>query len=152
MFKKLIKELKENKYTTIVFCIFLGLFLFGWLLYGMVMPSAGEPVYGNRLDGIEEVEITDEQQDEIVKAVEEKSYVNSASVHISGKIVNVIVEVKEGTKTASSRALNTTVTKVLEDDQISFYDIQLFVTNENENAKGYPIIGYKSATAKKFTF
>ena len=68
MFKKLIKELKENKYTTIVFCIFLGLFLFGWLLYGMVMPSAGEPVYGNRLDGIEEVEITEELTKENIEA------------------------------------------------------------------------------------
>jgi len=56
--KKLIKELKENKYTTIVFCIFLGLFLVAWILYGMVMPKTGTPVYGNRLEGIEEVELT----------------------------------------------------------------------------------------------
>ena len=52
MFNKLIKELKQNKFTTIVFCIFLGLFLIGWLLFGLVMPKNGEPVYGNRLDGI----------------------------------------------------------------------------------------------------
>ena len=152
MFKKLINEIKKNKYTTIVFCIFLGLFLFGWLLYGMIMPSSGEPIYGNRLDGIEEVEVTKDEEDELIKALEEKKYVNSASIHISGRIINVLVEVKEDTKTASSRALNTTITKVLEDDQKDFYDIQLFVTNEKEDAKGYPIIGYKSATAKKFTF
>lgn len=152
MFNKLIKELKQNKYTTIVFCIFLGLFLLGWLLYGMIMPSSGEPVYGNRLDGIEEVELTEEDQSEIVKALKEKSYVVSASVHVSGKIINVIVKVEKGTKTSTSRALNTTITKVIDDDQKDFYDIQLFVTNEDEDASGYPVIGYKSATAKKFTF
>lgn len=38
----LFKELKNNKYTTIAFCIFLGIFLIAWLLYGMVMPSNGK--------------------------------------------------------------------------------------------------------------
>ena len=67
MFNKLINELKQNKFTTIVFCIFLGLFLIGWLLFGLVMPKNGEPVYGNRLEGIEEVKVTEEQTADLVK-------------------------------------------------------------------------------------
>lgn len=152
MFSKLLKELKQNKYTTIVFCIFLGLFLLAWILYGMVMPKTGSPVYGNRLDGIEKVELKEKDTNEIVTDLESKDIVNSASVHISGKIINILVEVKEGTKVASAKELRTVAIKSLSEEELAFYDIQIFITNEKSDAKGYPLIGYKSSLDKKFVF
>lgn len=152
MFNKLIKELKQNKFTTIVFCIFLGLFLIGWLLFGLVMPKNGEPVYGNRLDGIEKVEVTKDQTADLVKELKSKDYVANASTHISGKIINVIVETKKGTKTSTAKKLGEVVLKEFDSDQIKFYDIQLFLTNEDDSAKGYPLVGYKNSTDKNFVF
>lgn len=152
MFKKLIKELKQNKFTTIVFCIFLGLFLVGWLLFGLVMPKNGEPVYGNRLDGIEDVKVTDEQTSELVKELKSKDYVTNASTHISGRIINVIVETKKGTKTSTAKTLRKVVLEAFDDDQIDYYDFQLFLKNEDDSAKGYPLIGYKNSTDKDFAF
>lgn len=152
MFNKLINELKQNKFTTIVFCIFLGLFLIGWLLFGLVMPKNGEPVYGNRLEGIEEVKVTEEQTADLVKELKSKDYVTNASTHISGKIINVIVDTKEGTKTSTAKTLGKVVLKAFDNDQLKFYDIQLFLNNENDNAKGYPLIGYKNSTDKDFVF
>ena len=152
MFNKLINELKQNKFTTIVFCIFLGLFLIGWLLFGLVMPKNGEPVYGNRLEGIEEVKVTEEQTADLVKELKSKDYVANASIHISGRIINVIVDTKEGTKTSTAKTLGKVVLKAFDKDQLKFYDIQLFLNNENDNAKGYPLIGYKNSTDKDFVF
>ena len=152
MFNKLIKELKENKFTTIVFLIFLGLFLIGWLIFGLVMPKTGKPIYGNRLDGIEKVEVTTEQTNELVKNLKDSKYVASASTHISGKIINVLVETKEGVSIKQAKTLRTIVLEAFEDDQKSFYDIQLFITNENKDAKGYPVIGYKNSSEKNFVF
>ncbi len=152
MFDKLTKELKENKFTTIVFCLFLGLFLIGAIVFGLVMPKTGTPVYGNRLDGIEKVEVTKKQTNELVKTLKDNDNVVTASVHISGKIINVLIETKEGTSVKKSKALKDIVLKAFEDDQKSFYDIQLFITNEKNDAKGYPIIGYKNSSDKNFTF
>ena len=152
MFNKLMKELKENKFTTIVFLIFLGLFLIGVLIFGLVMPKTGKPIYGNRLDGIEKVEVTKDQTNELVKNLKDKDYVTSASTHISGKIINVLVETKEGTSITKAKALKTIVLKAFEEDQKKFYDIQLFITNENKDAKGYPVIGYKNSSEKNFVF
>ena len=152
MFSKLLNELKQNKYTTIVFCIFLVLFLIAWILYGMIMPSAGKPVYGNRLDGIEKVELTEKDTEGIVKKLEEDKMVNSASVHISGKIVNVLIEVKGDTKVSNAKKLSDIAIKDLEKEELAFYDIQVFITNEDKEAKGYPIVGYKSSSSKKFIF
>lgn len=152
MFDKLIKELKQNKFTTIVFCLFLGLFLIGWLVFGLVMPKNGTPNYGNRLDGIEEVEVTKGQTSSLVAELKSKDYVTNASTHVSGKIINVLVETKKGTKTSTAKTLGKVVLKAFDEKQIKFYDIQLFLTNEDNNAKGYPLIGYKNSTDKKFVF
>ena len=152
MFNKLMKELKENKFTTIVFLIFLGLFLIGALIFGLVMPKTGKPIYGNRLDGIEKVEVTNDQTNELVKNLKDKDYVTSASTHISGKIINVLIETKEGTSIKKAKTLKTIVLKAFEEDQKKFYDIQLFITNENKDAKGYPVIGYKNSSEKNFVF
>ena len=111
MINKLLKELKQNKFTVVVFCIFLGLFLLGWLVFGLVMPKSGEPVYGNRLEGIEEVKITEDQTSDLVKELKSKDYVVTASVHIKGRIVNVLVETKKGTKTSTAKTLNKIVLK-----------------------------------------
>ena len=152
MFNKLMNELKQNKFTTVVFCIFLGLFLIGWLIFGLVMPKTGKPIYGNRLDGIEKVQVTNDQTNDLVKNLKDNDIVVSASTHISGRIINVIVKTKEGTSVKISKTLKTTVLEAFKEDQKSFYDIQLFITNEKSNAKGYPVIGYKNSTDKNFVF
>ena len=152
MFKQLINELKENKFTTIVFCIFLGLFLIGWLLFGLLMPKKGEPVYGNRLEGIEKVEVTNAQTSDLIKELKNEDFVISASTHISGRIINVIVETKKGTKVSSAKSLGKIVLKSFDQEQLDFYDIQLFLNNEDQDAKGYPLIGYKNSKDKNFVF
>ena len=148
----MIKELKNNKFTLVVFCIFLGLFLFGWLIFGTLMPKTGKPMYGNRLDGIEKVKVTSSQTNELVKTLKENKNVINASTHISGKIINVLVEVKEDVSVKKAKEVQTDVLAAFEDDQKSFYDIQLFITNEKKDTKGFPVIGYKNSSDKKFVF
>lgn len=146
------KELKENKYTTIVFIIFLVLFLLGGLLFGLVMPKRGVPVYGNRLDGIEKVEVTKKQTDKLLSDIKSKSYVKDVSTNTNGKIINVVVEVKNGTDVKTAKELGKTVLGAFTDDQKKFFDIQLYLKNENKDAKGYPIIGYKNSSANDFAY
>lgn len=155
MSKKIRKELKENRYTIIVFCIFLGLFIIGWLVFGLIMPNGDEnKKYGNRLDDIEEANamITKEETDKIVTAVEKKSYVKNASISVEGRIINVIVEVKKSTSTSTAKSLDSVVLGAISDKQKKLYDVQLLIKNENNKAKDYPMIGYKNSSDKGFVF
>jgi len=145
------KAIKDNKYTTVVFCLFLGFFLLAWVLYGIVMPSDKEK-YGDRLKGIEKVEVTETNKSDLVTAVEKVSFVSSCKVHVSGKIINVIVEVKSGTKVKLAKTIKTTVLKNISDDKKDFYDIQLFIINQKSDTNGYPVIGYKNSSEKYFVF
>lgn len=151
----MVKEFKKNRYTMIVFFIFLGLFIIGALIFSIVMPSTDEnKKYGNRLEDIEKAGamITKDETAKIVDAVEKKSFVKSASTSVEGRIINVIVEVKDGTDVKTAKTLDKVILDAVSDKQKKLYDIQLFLKNENEKAKGYPTIGYKNSSDKRFVF
>ena len=149
------KELKGNRYTILVFFLFLGMFIIGWLVFGFIMPNGDEnKKYGNRLEDIEKAgqTITKEQTDKIVSAVEKKSFVKKASTSVEGRIINVIVEVKKDTSLEKAKGLSETVLGAISVNQKKLYDIQLLIKNENAKNKDYPIIGYKNSSGKAFAF
>lgn len=161
MSNKILKELKQNKYTVIVFCIFLGLFIIGWLVFGLVMPKNTDEKYGTRLDPIKAEynndmkkakQDSDKAENTIVESVKKKDYVISASAETKGKKIDIVVEVKSNTSAKTARELGDVVLKNTDDKIKKLYDMQLFIKNEKEDAKEFPMIGYKNAKDKNFAF
>ncbi len=152
MIKKLLNDLKNNKYTTMAIIIFILLVVLGFAVYRFLFPNIGSPVYGNRLDGIESVEITEEQMDKLEKAIKEKEFVADYSSYVKGKIYNVVIEVKDGTSVEDAKSLTPMIMENLEEDQKKYFDVQVFFTNENEEATGYPIIGYLNKDSEAFSY
>ena len=145
MKNKLIKEIKKNKYTSIAVVAFIVLLLLLFIVYKAVMPSLGTPVYGNRLDGIEKVEITTDKMSELDKKVEKEKYVSSSKT-------NVVVTVIEKTKQSDAKKVADVILKEFDKDQVAYYDFQVFIKSENSKEKGYPIIAYKNKSNVKFSY
>ena len=97
-------------------------------------------------------EATKEAGEKIVETLKKKSYVNDAHIDIKGKILNIIVEVKSGTSEKTAKELGDVVLNSANDKTKKLYDLQLFITNEKKDAKGFPIIGYKNFKEKSFAF
>ena len=156
----IMKELKRNKYSVIVFLIFAILFVIGWVIFGFVMPKNNGEQYGNRLDSIKAEygdlesanKASTEAGEKMADAVKKKGFVNSASIDVKGKIINIIVEVKSGTSTNTAKDLAGVVVSAAPDKIKKLYDLQLFIKNEKNDAKGFPIIGYKNSKDKSFAF
>jgi len=146
------KILKDNKYTVIGILIFIVIALVVSLVYNLLFAGAGAPIYGNRLDGIEEVEITKEQRQELVDTLKEKENVVDTSANIKGKILNVHITVVEGTKLDDAKKLTKVITEIIEEEQKKFYDIQVFIDIEGENIDGYPTIGYLGKAETEFKY
>lgn len=149
---KLIKEIKKNKYTSIAVVAFIALLLLLFIIYKAVMPSLGTPVYGNRLEGIEKVEITTNKMSELDKKLEKEKYVSSSKTNVSGKTVDVVVTVIEKTKPSDAKKITDVVLKEFDKDQVAYYDFQVFIKSENSKEKGYPIIAYKNKSNDKFSY
>lgn len=109
----------------------------------------GTNKYGDRLNGIEKVEISKQDQTEVANFLEEQSEVSKASVRIQGKIIYINIKFqREVTLDKAKEIANSTLEK-FDADEKSFYDIGFYLTQvepeaEEEN-KGFVVTGTKNA-------
>ena len=120
-------------------------------MFNMFFPAEGTALYGDRLDGIQDVELTDNKLNDISSTLEENEAVKKASVSVQGKIVEVIITAQDDTSLDTAKGLNTIVLDALDEDEEAFYDIQIFVTKDTE-ATDFPIIGYKHHAKDSFSW
>ncbi len=143
--------IRKNKFIIIAIGVFLILVILAFQIVTMFFPKDGTALYGDRLDGIENVELTKTKLTKIEDALKENEIVKKASVSVQGKIVEVIITVQDDTSVDSAKELNTTVLNSLEEDEKKFYDIQIFVKKDTD-ATDFPIIGYKHHARDNFSW
>lgn len=147
----MIKFIKNNKIMTIAFIcciIFVALVYFIKLNF---FPNESKALYGDRLDGIEEVEITSKEQNKIESSLKDKDEVKDVSCSTQGRILNTIITIKDDVELDSAKALAQTIIENLDEDQISYYDIQVFINKNNDDTR-FPIIGYKHQDKDEFNW
>lgn len=143
--------IKNNKVAVVAFiiCVIFVILVFAVKL--TFFPNEGTAIYGDRLDGIEEVEITDKQQEDIIKSLEDKDEVKKVSCDIKGRTLNVLITVNDDVELDPAKALTSSITDNLEEDQTSYYDIQVFISKDNDDTR-FPIIGYKHQNKDGFSW
>ena len=143
--------IRKNKFVIIAIGIFLILVFVIFQIANIFFPEGGEALYGDRLDGIEEVEIDKDKQKDIESALESNESVKKTSVSISGKIIEVIITANDDTTLDAAKALAPKVVEELSKDELDFYDIQVFVKKDTD-AADFPIIGYKHHAKDDFSW
>ena len=146
------KFMKNNKLVVVTFIICLIFVILVFAVKLTFFPDEARAIYGDRLDGIEKVEITDSKQDKIVSALENLDTVKEASCDIKGRILNVLITVNDDVDLNTAKGLTTTVTDNLKKEQTSYYDIQVFISKDNEDDASFPIIGYKHQDKDSFAW
>ena len=120
--------IKRNKKLLVVIVIFLVSLVGAIQLKNILFPSGGA-IYGNRLEGIEEVEISKDLDKQVLELL--KDGIMKADV------------------TAKSYADKTLT--LFAEKQLKYYDIQVFMKKDVES-KEFPIIGYKHQDKSGFTW
>lgn len=133
--------LKNRIYIVLVLLVLFFAFVFV-TMKAYLDPEDANAVYGNRLDGIENVTITDEKVNEVVNFIKEDNGVSDASLHIKGKIVNIIIKVSKKENTIDKmKEKSKEIIEKFSKEEIEFYDFQFFIKNEDGN---YNLMGYKN--------
>ena len=147
--KKFLDFIKKN-----IFLIIMSLFvLTGIIIILVVMFKffiSGDNEYGNRLDGINKVKITEKDMSKIASSIEENEMVTSANVRIQGKIVDITIKYKEGTNKDQAKQLANSTLENFSAEELEFYDLGYFLTSEGEN--GFNITGSKKAKKENISF
>ena len=140
------------KYRIVIALVFLLIIgVFGFITVKQYLyPDDKLTVYGNRLDGIDKVKITDDKKNEIIKMIKEKAGIKDAKIDIQGKIINVSITAseKENTKEEMQK-LCTEILLKFSSEEIKFYDFQFFIKNEDLN---YNMIGYKIKISEEISY
>ena len=143
--------IRKNKFVIIAIGVFLILVVLVFQIATMFFPEEGTALYGDRLDGIEEVELSNSKLTKIESNLKSDGAVKEADVSVAGKIVEVIITVQDDTSVDTAKALNTKVLDSLSNKEKKFYDIQIFVKKDSE-ASDFPIIGYKHHAKDTFSW
>lgn len=99
--------------------------------------------YGNRLEGIEKVNIKTKQKNEIKKNIESLEMSSSVKVFLTGKILKVVVVVKDDTDLAKGKLTFDKVIEKLSDDQKKYFDLEIYLSKKGKD-DNFPTIGYKN--------
>lgn len=117
-----------------------------YIFFSMFIGNSGK--YGDRLDGIEEVELSETELNDIADKLEEKDEVTAATVRVQGKIIYIHIEVKRETSLARAKELASISLEEFTDEEKSFYDFGFSLTQEEEEGSedtGFIVTGSKHA-------
>lgn len=146
MFKKLKSFYKNNRVYSILMII--SIICIVAILVGVVLYFLGQTSkdkYGNRLEGIEKVEIKESKLNDIEKKITENELVKSTDAIIRGKLVYITITLNTGTH-ADAESISQSSLELFSEEEKSFYDIQYIVDNKDEKIEeNFPVMGYIKA-------
>ena len=120
--------IKKHKLTSFVILVYIIVVAFAYFLYKLFIGSSGLPVYGDRLDGIENVPISEEQKDKIVEELSNTDFVIKVTrPYLNGKILKVVFTVADSADLQLSKQLDSIVYGALTEEQRAFYDVEIFI-------------------------
>ncbi len=146
--KKLKNFILKNKLLSVLLILFILIIILGLVAVKVfIFPSYKVSKYGNRLDGIDSVKLDDSKFNEIKNSFEASDGISIKSIRLSGKIVNITLEVSNE-KGIDSNKVKSNASKLLEkfsEEELKYYDFQIFVPGNDDIA---PMIGYKNKNSE----
>lgn len=111
--------------------------------------SSGSNVYGDRLEDISSVKISNDKLKKIENELSENVEIEKADIYITGRVINFYINVTgdaafDALKQYAIRSIDNFSSKEQE-----LYDIQFYFIGESET---YPAIGYKGKDSGEFTW
>lgn len=150
--KKFLVKVKDliGRHKLLFFICLLAFIIILVMLYifcSVFIGSNGK--YGDRLDGIEKVELSKNDLNEVADFLKEKEEVTDASARVQGKIVYIHIEVTRETSLDRAKEIANESLSKFDQDELSFYDLGYSLTQvkvEDPNDKGFVVTGSKNAS------
>lgn len=146
------KSLKiKNKKVLIIILVVCIVALLSILKFAFSNSETGK--YGNRLDSIKKVKVSNKEKDSIKEAIEKEAKASDCSVNVQGKIINVIFTISDDGTVEEAKAISGKILEKLSDDIKSLYDVQVFIRKKDvKDSTDFPMIGYKNTKNNKFVW
>lgn len=147
---KFLSFLKRNKKKVIVFLVLLiifGIFVYAtYKLFAYLTPDTKNSVYGNRCELTEGIEITKDRKEMIKKAVEEYEGMTLTTVDVKCNLIDILVKVEDEISLETVKEMSTKLLSIFTEEELKYYDLELWVDSNNKESEVYPVIGTRHKT------
>lgn len=140
--------LSENKVLLVLaIIIIVSLIVIGVSMVMYFYTGNGKDEYGDRLQGIENVEILNDIDKKVAELYTDIAAFNEVVVNVKGKIIYINIDIKENLSLVDAQSLAIKSLEAFSEEEKSFYDIQIIITAKTteEESDIYPLMGYKNA-------
>ena len=141
------KFIKKHKTLCIVCAIIFMLIILTTILLRELSVDYSKSEYGDRLDGISDVKITKSTISKIEDEISDLDTVSKCNYRLQGRLIYIEIEYNDGVELDSAKETANKVLEYFDEDELAYYDIQFILTNKNDEASGYPEMGYKHKTS-----
>lgn len=102
----------------------------------------GKDKYGNRLDGIENYQITDERQSSIKDKLVENTKVKTSSITITGRIIYIDISFETNVELVEAETIASELLNDFSDEEKSYYDFNITLKQDaTSTSDGFLISG-----------
>ena len=144
--------LNHKLLATICLLAFILLVVLLFMVISMTVSTANK--YGNRLDGIKEVEIKSKTLKEVENKIKENEEVKDASVRIKGKIIYFDITYNKGTEKDKAKEIANNTLSEFSEEEKSFYDMEYILIEDSNGEDGdtYIVTGTKHSAKEEISW
>lgn len=146
-FLSFIKKNKKKIIITIVLLVVFSIFVFAtYKLYKYLTPDTKDSVYGDRCELTDGIDITKEREKMIQDKIESYEGMKLSDVDVKCNLIDIIVVVNDEIEVKTVKEMSNELLTVFTEEELKYYDIELWVDSDATESEVYPIIGTRHKT------
>lgn len=132
--EKLKKWINKNKGFAIICALAFILFIITVVIFVRLLVGGSSNKYGNRLDGIDKVKISNEVYESVKEEVKDVEGVNDVNVRLQGKIVYTTIELSDSISADKAKEIAKNTLDNYTEDELKYYDFSFFLKWKGEES------------------
>lgn len=149
--EKIKKWINKNKGLAILLLLTIIFVIILLIIFIELLIGGSSNKYGNRLDGIDKVKISNETYESVKKEVEDTELVEKVETRLQGKIVYTTIELKDGITVEKAKEIASNTLDNYSEDELKYYDFSFFLKWKGEE-KDTVITGNKHHNLDSITW
>ena len=122
------------------------------VLSALIYISLFNNEVSNRLEGVENHKVTKNEINLVKETLNEIEVIENISISTNYKLIKIFIDIKEDVELKEFDEIITESLGGFSEENLKFYDVEVFVECLNEESEIYPKIGYKHKSNSEFTW
>ena len=138
---------KTIKYIILAIIIIL-IFVLSFFIYKNIFADGNTTRYKD----IENYKLTNDEKNSAKDKINELDGIKNINIYIDSKIIKIVVKLENDIDFGTIQSKANEVISSFSEKNLSYYDLEFFVSSSNEESEIYPQIGYKFKSNSEFSW